>query len=323
MSAWSLPLVALAMSLLAGWLTAVIVFVPWNAVTAKFTSLARWSLVIAMLPLAAATAMALAAIIPGDPHLGTLFGCHCATSMPGWVHLCPMHPAGAFGWLLPAVLLISALLPSRIRAWRGLSRQPVGQGVTEPTLLNLPHRTALLVGWWRPSIVIDLALWDGLSASHRAVVLAHEHAHLRRRDPLMLMVLRCLVSLGPAPMGNVLVRSWLDHAERMADAGAANRLGDPLVVADALIRCARISARPLALAWTGGRLNVRIHALLASDGSAEPLGPDVGRADVVLVAVLATMVLANTPWLHHQVEHLLNPDVAAISLLRAHIWHPI
>lgn len=306
MSALSLPLTALAMALLAGWCTALLVFPIWNAMCDRWPSLARSSMLVASLPLAASTALVLAAIIPGDPHLGTLFGCHCTTSMPGWIHLCPIHPSGASELLRPGLLAVAALLPTRLRIWRSLARHPLGRGHGEVAILDLPHPTALLVGWWRPSVVVDRRLWDDLSPLHREVVIAHERAHLSRRDPLTLMLLRGLVSLGPTKTGDTLVRGWLNHAERSADAGAAEVVGDRLHVAEALLRCANLGSPRLSLAWTGGQLEHRVAALLVAEARPTRARPDLSKIHGVLIVALGVVVLANTPWLHHQVEHLLN-----------------
>ena len=313
MSAVALPLVTLALAMAAAWLAAAALYPAWAAAARRHLGLARWTLLIASAPWFVGTALAAAAIVPGDPHLDQLFGCHCATSMPGWLHLCPVHP-GEVTMMIPAALLaLGALLPGRLRALTALGTEPRGMGGgVEPVVLDLPRRTAFLLGWRRPTLVVDRQLWSALSPAEQRAMIAHERAHLARRDPLVLRALRVLVSVGPRAPGEALMRAWLARAEVCADADAASALGDPVAVAEALLRCARLENEPtLRLAWTGGGVEARVRALLevATPDVGRASGtsrPDMGAADVVVLIVAAGLTLAATPWLHHQLEHLLN-----------------
>lgn len=310
MSSLSLPLVIAALTLAAAWLVGGLVFGPAAALAARWPRLSRFLLVIAALPLLTAVAVGAAAVMPGDPHHGPLlqapaFACHCAAGS-GWLHLCPAHPGDVLGWVPLALLALGAFLPGRLSAWRHLLFEPAGVGNgAVPTLMALPRPTAMLVGWWRPSLIVDRGLWNELSGDERAAVLAHERAHLFRRDPLVLMAIRVLVSFGPARSGQALTRAWLDGAERAADARAASEVGTE-VLAGTLLRCARVasSSPHVGLSWTGGRLEQRVRALLSD---APPSVPAVsGPADLVLLTVVGLGLLSSTPWLHHQIEHLLN-----------------
>ena len=313
MSAVALPLVALALAMTAAWLTAAALYPAWAALARRRLGLARWALLIAVAPWFVGAALAAAALVPGDPHLDQLFGCHCATSMPGWLHLCPVHPGEATLMVPAALLALIALLPGRLRALAALAAEPRGMGGgAEPMVLDLPRRTAFLLGWRRPTLVVDRQLWSALSPAEQRAVIAHERAHLARRDPLVLMALSALVSVGPRASGVALMRAWLARAEVSADADAASALGDPVAVAEALLRCARLeSGATLRLAWTGGGVEGRVRALL--DAAAPGAGrassasrPDMGTVDIAALIVAAGLTLAATPWLHHQLEHLLN-----------------
>ncbi len=306
MSALSLPIAVLALFLGTAWFTGLVLFPPATWGFRRWPRLARLAPMVAMLPLLAGLWVAVAGLLPGDPHLDHVLGCHCAHSMPGWLHLCPVHPGNAAGLVLPALLVVAALLPRRVRAWVAWLREPRGQGADEPVVMDLPLRTALVVGWLRPSVVVDRVLWEALDAPGRQAVLAHERAHLTRRDPLVLAVLLALVSLTPRPLGRALVRSWLDRAELMADALAAREVG-PLVLAETLLRCARLGARPasFAPAWTGGSLERRVEQLVGPGGGSSDTA-DLGLVDVGVVGLLTGSALLALPWLHHQVEHLLN-----------------
>jgi Zn-dependent protease with chaperone function len=307
--ALSLPLFVLALSLAVAWIVAAVLFPLWSEWVAVSPRLARWSVWVAVLPVVVGAILALSSVIPGDPHLNQFFSCHCATSMPGWLHLCPLHPSRAAGLMLPSLAVLAVLLPGRWRSLGAVISQPLGHGGgAEPTVVDLPEPTAVLHGWLRPSLVVDRGLWESLSSTHRDALAAHERGHLRRRDPLTLMLLRGVVCVGPPSAGHGLIRGWLDHAEFSADAIAADELGDPVLVAEALLRCAQVgvNTRQASLSWTGGRLEQRIQALLDGRGEGPDSRPDVGVTDLLGVFGLGMAALYVSPWLHHQVEHFLN-----------------
>lgn len=309
MSLVALPAIALAFFLAGAWITAAVGYPLFNAAVAQRPGLARASLLMASVPVLVGAALALSAFLPGDPHLDRLLGCHCATSMPGWLHLCPLHPTTAPEVLLPTAAVLFLLVPGRIRALGVLFREPLGTGTgAEPTLVDLPRPMALLAGWLRPSLLVDRRLWASLDAQQRQAVLAHERAHLARRDPLMLATLRLLTSVAPKAAAHRMMRQWLDRAELRADAAAASQV-DPLTIADALLACARLApaSNVLQLGWTSGSLETRVRALVdLRPGGSHTAGPDAGLVDLIVVAVALVAGLSRVPWLHHQVEHLLN-----------------
>ncbi len=307
MSFLVLPSVALAFFLVASWGTAAVTYPVFNGAVSARPTLARWSMLVAALPVLVGATLALAAFLPGDPHLDHLLGCHCATSMPGWLHLCPLHPTTDPTVLIPTAISLLALVPGRVRALAAWVREPLGTGRgATPTLVDLPRPTAVLAGWLRPSLLVDHRLWGTLAPTHREAVLAHERAHLARRDPLVLAILSLLSSVAPRPRAHRLLRQWLDHAEHRADAAASASV-DPLVLAEALVACARLgSPRRLQLGWTSGRLDSRVRALLELTPGAHPARPDARFVDLAALSGAVAVLAANVAWLHHQVEHLLN-----------------
>lgn len=309
LTALSLPVVVLALLLGGGWVVAALLVPVWLRATDAREGLVRLAPLVAALPWLAGLALALGAVLPGDPHTGRALACHCLESMPTWLHLCPVHPEEAGVLALPALALLGFLLPGRLRAALELTREPLGHGGGgRPRVLDLGRRVALLHGWLRPTLVVDRALWQALNDDERTAVLAHEQGHLVRRDPLVLMLLRTLLVIAPRAPAERAARRWLDRAETCADREAARLLGDPVVVADALLRCARLGAASptLSVAWTGGAIERRVQALIGSDTPSSRARPDVGPLDVALVAGLVAVGFAATPWVHHQVEHLLN-----------------
>ncbi len=302
-----------AIGLAVAFATGSVVYPLWALVAERSARLARASLLVAAVPTAVAAAVVVASLLPGDPHLGQYLACHCGTSGPGWAHLCPVHPESALGLLSLGLATLAVLLPGRVVRWRRLGREPHGSGAgATPTLLDLPRPVAFLVGWRRPSLVVDASLWGSLDPVERTVLLAHERAHLQRRDPAVLMAIRVLTSVAPRWAEDRLARAWLRRAELCADASAADEVGDPLLVAETLVKSARLArgvGPSLALGWTASTVEVRVRALLQPEGRAPgALGssPDVGTSDLGLLLAAAVVVVVATPWVHHHLEHLLN-----------------
>jgi len=291
-----------ALTLALSWAVAGVLYPLWGRLVAERVGLARGTLVVAALPALLAAGVVAASVLPA--WFDTLFICH---SGPGWLHLCWCHPDNAAGALPFAAGALLLLVPGRVRALWSVGREPLGSG-SAPLVTELQRPIALLVGWLRPSVVIDARLWAALTAPQRDAVLAHEQAHIDRRDPLMLLLLRVITSVAPAHARSALLRSWLDRAETRADALAVRAVGDPVIVAEALLRTARLNLESprLALGWGGGTLERRIGAILDAGIDDTSSAPDAGLLDALALATVSVAVLLASPAMHHQLEHLLN-----------------
>ncbi|MES2521904.1 MAG: M56 family metallopeptidase [Gemmatimonadota bacterium] len=116
---------------------------------------------------------------------------------------------------------------------------------------GLPN-PAFTAGWLRPHIYVATRLADELSPAELRAVVAHEHAHVRRRDPLRLSVLRFVgCALFWLPALRRLAADAADDAEIAADDTAVR--GEPLVLASAILKLAawRVPGHD---AGAGGRL---------------------------------------------------------------------
>ncbi len=103
---------------------------------------------------------------------------------------------------------------------------------------------AFAVGLWSPRIYLDRRLVEDLSAEELAAVLRHEHAHVRRRDPLRLSMLRFIAcTLFWVPILKRFVADMADEVELVADRIAAK--SNPLTLASALITLAQRNVRPV------------------------------------------------------------------------------
>lgn len=186
-------------------------------------------------------------LLAGTDHVGAL----CLIALH--FLLAPVH--GAFHVLLLAGVLYAAW--DRIRAGRTLRRTlaalpwraPEPGGAVEGAAREAgvdPRRVrvapglpvpAFTAGWIRPRVYVARELSSRLGRDELVAVLAHEGAHLTRRDPLRLSVLRFLGhTLFWIPVLRRLAQDSADEAEIRADDAAAR--DRPLVLASALLALA-------------------------------------------------------------------------------------
>jgi Zn-dependent protease with chaperone function len=163
-------------------------------------------------------------------------------------------------YLFHVVIVVGLLyaLWDRVRAWRATRRtlgalessapKPGGffwQAAAEAGLdprrvrivAGLPN-PAFTVGFLRPRIYLAEALAERLGRAQVVAVLAHERAHVARRDPLRLSLLRALAcTLFWIPTLRRLADDMADEAEVLADDAAAS--GRPIVLASAILTLAQ------------------------------------------------------------------------------------
>jgi beta-lactamase regulating signal transducer with metallopeptidase domain len=115
---------------------------------------------------------------------------------------------------------------------------------------------AFTAGWLRPRVYVAESLGWLLSEDELAAVLTHEGAHVARRDPLRLSLLRFLgCTLFWIPALRRLAGDIADEGEVRADDVAASRHG--LALASALVRLAAwpsAGSGAVAVGFTGGDL---------------------------------------------------------------------
>ncbi len=125
-----------------------------------------------------------------------------------------------------------------------ISRAAVRAGLLRGDVLvvsGLPN-PAFTAGWWRPRVYVAAEIADVLDEEQVTAVLAHEAAHLARRDPLRLSVLRFLAhTLFYLPAFRRLAEDAADEAEIVADDAAARER--PLVLAETLVILATVFGR--------------------------------------------------------------------------------
>jgi len=132
--------------------------------------------------------------------------------------------------------LLEARMPTQGDAyWIAARRAGVDPRVVR-VVQGLPN-PAFTVGWIFPRIFVAAALAARLGRAELSAVLAHEGAHVRRRDPLRLSLFRFVAcTLFWIPALRSLADDMADDAEVLADDVAAE--GRPLVLASAILALA-------------------------------------------------------------------------------------
>ncbi len=186
------------------------------------------------------------------------------------------------GWVLGGEAPDASVL-ERLEAVRGkLGVRGVGWAVSRR--LAVP----LTVGFWKPVVLLPLALVTAMPSADLELLAAHELMHVRRWD--------YLVNLGQSVVEAALffhpVAWWVsgcarDEREYCCDDAVVSELGAARRYARALLSLEQ-SLSPVAVAVpsTGGQFMSRIHRILKTRPSSSPsfLGPLVG-----LLAALAVL----------------------------------
>ena len=273
----------------------------------------------ALIRVAVTPALATAAILGGvlASSLLALAGTpdHCGEH-PGHLHLCFEHfgDHASSPWAIAAALALATWALARARrgvaAWwraRGRLRALLAcarrDGELWVVATSRPFCAA--VGWVAPRVVASDGFLRRVGGLSRAAALAHERAHVARRDALWRAVARTAALAYPRRLRAALAHALDLACERAADESAAAALGDRLAVAQALIDVSRLVApdpalAPLASSVVGVGLADRVGALL------EP-APSAGapRWVAAALAALAALALALHEPLHHGAESLL------------------
>jgi Zn-dependent protease with chaperone function len=186
---------------------------------------------------------------------------------------------------------------------------------------GLPN-PAFTAGWLRPVVYVAREVAHRLTFAELAAVLAHERAHVDRRDPLRLSTVRFLArTLFWLPALSRLADDLADEAEVVADDDAAR--GRPLVLASALLAIAGgFSSRQLPEAVVGACSNARPDLLerrirrLAGENA--PVHSHLTRRSLAFAAVALGAVLSSSIAVVHPLptHHVGVP----VHCTHAHSW---
>jgi Zn-dependent protease with chaperone function len=255
--------------------------------------------------------------------LAPLFGHadHCEQHLQH-LHLCVLHGEswGERGWAVAIVTGVSTWIAVSIvraihsfaAAKRGLARieaiaEPIRFASTEVLLAPARIPFCFTAGLWRPRIYASSDAWSRWSDEERRAAIEHENAHIASHDLLSRLALGVFALAGAPLLAKRLLAMFDDASERVRDRQAAAAVGDPSVVASALLACARRDP-PVAFCTSflsSTSAERRIEALLSDRSENERAARSIARLTQLLTsaAIIAAIVFADP--LHHAFESVL------------------
>jgi Zn-dependent protease with chaperone function len=280
-------------------------------------SQADLAFVLGLLPALLAVGAVVGTLLPSLMTLAGVMPDHC-DDHDHHVHLCLVHDAHTPAWWSAVGAIAAAIFTVRatwvaagalrrhrsIRALERLGTPGLRAGFPTVRVPGAP-RLCLATGLFRRRIVYSASLEAHLSAAELDAALAHEAAHLHRRDPLSSAALRVAGLFTLPSVAARIQGEFSAAAERACDAAAAQVHG-PETVARALVAAARAqSFASSGLALTGHPLAARVAALLAAHAPRVTPAKGGAVALALCVGVLGTVCVFALE-LHHAVETLLS-----------------
>ncbi len=203
----------------------------------------------------------LAAITPLLPH-ATMQAWPHAVALPVQAVNAAMqtasHPYGASAsiavaiWGLGALFVLLAFIVQHRGFLDSLGPLAIRHGVARPRSAAASKFGPLLLGLWRPVVVLPLDFRQRYTARERLLILAHERSHLRRRDPIanvMCAALQCIFWFNP--LAHFAAHTFRFDQELGCDDLVMRRHpGLRRTYADAILKTQVASGRtPLACQW--------------------------------------------------------------------------
>lgn len=216
-------------------------------------------------------------------------------------------------WLVGVALL--SLRP--LTGWRVVRRlRSVGTSPASPAVIDLAQRCAArlrvgsivqvvqsslvevpaVVGWLRPIILLPVGIASGLTPMQLEAVLAHELAHVRRRDYLVNLlqtIVETLLFYHPAVW-------WVSHQMRLeredcCDDLALTVCGNRREYAVTLLALDELRPAVPAVAMSGGSLLSRVRRILLGSSATSPHSPStLGALGLICVVLMVGLVYLQT-----------------------------
>ncbi len=272
---------------------------------------------VASLPLVAGVTLLLAASLPSIVALFAPGFDHCAAHDDAHAHLCFRHLPhhGIHTALLLVLVFVSTYLLLRAvfatttliragRLWDALTATGEWRADLELTVLETPQPLCVAAGLLRPRVLMSRGLLTSLGEPERAVVLAHERAHVRRHDALVASGVRAMASLHLPFVARWIVREVELAAEQACDEEAAG-VSSRLAVASTILAVERaVQASTFAphgaVAFVQRGVERRVEALLADPAPHRSL-----RVPALIAMIAIGALFAASGELHHLTESAL------------------
>jgi Zn-dependent protease with chaperone function len=242
---------------------------------------------------------------------------HCALHDDAHAHFCFVHVPehGVRGELTIVLAVVAALalfraarsggrLARALRRIRALERTAEYRAELGASVVSIDDPLCIAAGLFRPRVFVSRGLLAELDDAEREVVLAHERAHVDRRDALFGSIARAAAMLH-LPFVRREILAELEVAAEEACDELASRSRDRLDVADAILRVGRLCGErecdALARGFGASALERRVRALVD-----EPNARGSLRGALAATAAAGALILALSAEIHHVTETVLS-----------------
>ena len=266
---------------------------------------ARWLLALRLFPIACATlaVLALGASFVGNEPRDT----HEAVGA-----MLTMLAVISVGLLFAAILRAVRMLSSESALWRLIQqcRQWTSHDGSRASILDTPYPVAAVAGVLQPRLMLSARVLRECTAAEIAAIVAHERAHVRRRDNLTRAVFNALPDRWlSSRMTRDIEASWMRAAEEAADGDAAGPAPAPrAALAATLIHVSRMADEappawmPQLAFYQGADLERRVRALLAAPRSDTATAVCIELAALASAVSVAALMIAGSEGLHRFIE---------------------
>lgn len=170
---------------------------------------------------------------------------------------------------------------------RRLRRAAQALGISRIRLLEIHEPRAYTFGYLRPTVGVSRGLLDCLDDVELEALLRHEGAHVRKRDPLrMLVAITITRALVFAPVVRRFYGALQVAKEIEADQAVVESMGSSMSLVSALIAAGEAPRTGDAIAGFSDSLSARISWLEGEESQLSPMSTWRATA-ITLVAVLA------------------------------------
>jgi beta-lactamase regulating signal transducer with metallopeptidase domain len=207
--------------------------------------------------------------------------------------------------VIATTILIGNFLCSAWRGWR-MRRQfeMMASSQNGYLLLDVAEPFVFTLGWWNPRVFLSNGLLKQCSPEQLSVILDHEQAHRSRRDNLRLLLMSVFCLVLPSSMRKRALYDLQVLCEQACDFESA-KAHSGITVAETLVHVGRLlkdTSRPQSsLAFNGGDLPIRVHALLSMEQRINLRSWQL----IMVIVVLAAVLLLTLDPLHHGAEMLI------------------
>lgn len=218
-----------------------------------------------------------------------------------------------------AAVGIAAVVVTCVRTHRTIRIGTVAEGAETELLLRLAKRagikrlrlleraepTAYTSGYVWPAVTLSTGLLTLLDDFELEALLLHEAAHIRRRDPLRMLIVTCIASaFVVAPLVRQAAKSFRTAREIDADSWVVRRMGSPSALASALL-----VASPKVAGGTTAGFSDELAARVASLEGREYASRDGYQTMSLLGSTVALLFMSSGSF------------VVAAALLDPHVLH--